>query len=312
MVLLFAACGEGTDKKPIQTNSPTVKDILVPFFDKDSAYAYVKKQVDFGPREPNSAAHKACGDWMVAKLKSFGATVTEQKDRVPAHDGNVLNMRNIIASFRPDRANRIFLSAHWDTRPRADQDSDINRKNDPILGANDGASGVGILIEIARIMQETPAPIGVDLILWDIEDYGVPEAQGSYALGSQYWSKTKHKASYQALYGINLDMVGAENAQFPKEGYSMAFAPNVVQKVWAAAAKLGYSNYFVQRRGERITDDHVYVNQIAQIPTIDIIHLPPRGGFFRHWHTHGDDLSVIDPKTLQAVGQTLLEVIYHE
>lgn len=194
LVLLLAACaGEPKTSPPAQQQQAPVKDILVPFFDKDSAYDYVKTQVDFGPREPNSSGHKACGDWLVSKFKAFGATVTEQKDRVPAHDGNVLNMRNIIASFRPEQARRVILSAHWDTRPRADQDADPSKRNNPILGANDGASGVGVLLEIARVMQDNPAPIGIDLILWDIEDYGMPNAQGSYALGSQYWSKKKHK-----------------------------------------------------------------------------------------------------------------------
>ncbi|WP_298653640.1 M28 family peptidase [uncultured Proteiniphilum sp.] len=291
-----------------------------PGFNADSAYAFVERQVNFGPRIPGSAAHKACGDYLAAKLAGFGAQVTEQKVDITHYDGKNLPIRNIIGSYHPEREKRVLLFAHWDTRPFADEESDAGRQLQPIAGADDGASGVGVLLEIARNLQQHPVEVGIDIIYFDLEDWGQPSfdtdwVQGDWwCLGSQYWSEQPHVENYKATYGILLDMVGAANATFLKEGYSIQHASNVVEKVWGTAAKLGYANYFPPKSGGYITDDHLPVNRHHRAPSINIINLKTdsQTGFAPHWHTHRDDMHNIDRHSLRVAGQTVMEVIYTE
>ncbi|MEA5128632.1 MAG: M28 family peptidase [Proteiniphilum sp.] len=293
---------------------------ISPEFNADSAYAFVEKQVDFGPRIPGSDAHKACGDYLVAKLTGFGALVTEQKADITHYDGKNLSIRNIIGSFYPEKEKRILLYAHWDTRPFADEEPDPGRQQQPIAGADDGASGVGTLLEIARNLSQYPLEVGVDIIFFDLEDWGQPSfetdwVQGEWwCLGSQYWSEQPHVENYKADYGILLDMVGAANASFLKEGYSTQYASNILEKVWNTAVKLGYGNYFLSKSGGYITDDHLPVNKHHRAPSINIINLKTdtQTGFAPHWHTHRDDMRNIDRSTLKVVGQTVMEVIYSE
>jgi glutaminyl-peptide cyclotransferase len=298
-------------------------DIPVPDFNSDSAYFFVEKQVKFGPRIPNSRAHQEAGDYLVSQFKLYGATVTEQEFVATTFDNQKLNLRNIIASFYPTISKRILLAAHWDTRPFADKDT--QNKNAPFDGANDGASGVGVLLEIARVLSKADSlAVGVDIILFDGEDWGEQEPlQGRistpqgldswWCLGSQHWSKNKHKKNYSASYGILLDMVGARRSQFFREGASMTYAPKIVEKVWALAGKIGYSDYFVKKNVGTITDDHIYVNQYAKIPMIDIVHYQAGIGFFGDYHhSQKDNLTLINKETLKAVGSTLLHVIYYE
>jgi len=317
---LFTSCG-GNNKKPTTDTTINKPIVNIPVFNEDSAYTFVEQQVKFGPRVPNTPAQTKCADYLVSKLKTFLPNVIVQETKVKAYNGKMLTCKNIIASFKPELNNRIFLSSHWDSRPYADNDPDPKNHNTPIDGANDGASGVGILIEIARQINLNNPKIGIDIILFDVEDYGQPEFfigprnEDSWCLGSQYWAKNPHKTNYYAKYGILLDMVGATNATFPKEGFSLDYAPDVVRNVWNAAFKAGYANYFVDgNMGQRITDDHLYVNQIIKIPTIDIIHLNQSGdhSFPIEWHTLKDNINVIDRNTLKAVGQTLMTVIYEE
>ncbi len=302
-----------------QESSPVeTAKVDVPVFNQDTAYFYVQKQVAFGPRVPNTVKHDECADYLIETLKSFGLNVIVQQAKVKAFDNSVLNIKNIIAEFNPQASQRILLTAHWDTRPWADQDD--QDKNKPILGANDGASGVGVLLELARIISQKNPRVGVDIILFDAEDYGQPEGtmveqkSDTYCLGSQYWSKNLHKTNYHPLFGILLDMVGAKGATFTKEGNSTYYAPAVVNKVWDAANRLGYSNHFINLNSGWITDDHLYINSIAGIPTIDILHhdLATKSNFGTYWHTHDDNMDAVDRNTLKAVGQTLLEVIYKE
>lgn len=308
-----------------KSNKETTKNIVEPYikispnFNADSAYSYIDKQVSFGPRVPNSAAHSACGDYLVTKLKEFGADVTEQKADVTNYNGENLEMRNIIGSYNSENEHRILLFAHWDTRPFADEETDPNKQLQPILGADDGASGVGVLLEIARQLKLKNANVGVDIIFFDVEDYGQPNFDKNivkgdwWCLGSQYWSENPHKENYKADYGILLDMVGSIDVTFLKEGYSRQYAPKVVDKLWSTAAKLGYSQYFLGKNGGFITDDHVPVNEKLRIPSVDIINIKDTGtGFASHWHTLSDDMSKIHKPTLNAVGQTLMEVIYLE
>ncbi|MCI4670655.1 MAG: M28 family peptidase [Bacteroidia bacterium] len=301
--------GKGKGKlPPVVLVNPNIK---VPSFSQDSAYKFIEKQLSFGPRVPNSAPHADCADWLIRKFISYGAEVQTQPAVVQAYDGTPLNMQNIIASYNPDRAQRIMLTAHWDTRPVADQD--VERQDEPIPGANDGGSGVGVLLEIARLIgQDSNLNIGVDIILWDAEDYGNSNVPDSYCLGSQYWARNPHKANYNPVYGINLDMVGGINARFTQEGQSITYAPSVVQKVWNTSSKIGYSKFFSTLKTPGIIDDHLYINQIAKIPTIDIIDNQPGTSFFGQWHTHADDIHIISKETLKAVGQTVLTVVYNE
>ena len=295
--------------------------VKIPDFNADSAYYYVKKQVDFGPRVCNTKAHEKCGDFLEKKLREFCPEVIVQKGQVKAFNGTMLNLRNIIGSFNPGTNNRIFLCSHWDSRPWADYDPDPAKHKTPIDGANDGASGVGVLLEVARQLSISKPSIGIDIIFFDAEDYGPPadETQGEettdwWALGSQYWAKNPHKTNYFAKYGILLDMVGAANATFLQEAFSMNYAPAVVKLVWSTATRLGYSDYFIFEQGGMITDDHVPINKILNIPTIDIIHLDRKSktGFFPYWHTVKDDINSIDRTTLKVVGTTLLKVIESE
>ena len=305
---------------PKKKESPATV-VEVPRFNADTAYAYMKKQVDFGPRVPGSAPHRKAADFLIAELKSRGATVTVQTFKATTYDKVDVELSNIIASFQPSKQKRLLLAAHWDTRPFADKDKE--RKDAPMDGANDGASGVGVLLEIARSLQSNPTSAGVDIILFDGEDWGEKEgspevlpAEGLadwWCLGSQYWSKNKHKAGYTAYYGILLDMVGAKDAHFFREGHSQQYAPRIVEKVWSTAARLGYSNFFVTQDAPPITDDHVFVNELGKIPMIDVVHYDVKVGYFgEHHHTTKDNMEIISKETLMAVGSTVMDVIYRE
>ncbi|HET6245447.1 MAG TPA: M28 family peptidase [Bacteroidia bacterium] len=320
-VMIFS-CSRPADenKKTVTEEKPVVIEprVETPDFNADSAYAFIEKQVSFGPRVPNSKAHAQTAQFLVNKLKSYGFNVILQEGEVTSFDNKILGLKNIIAESKPEARERVMLFAHWDTRPFADQDS--KDRNKPIDGANDGGSGVGVLLEIARQISQYPPEIGVDIILFDAEDYGQPEGTmmerkaDTYALGSQYWSKKPHKTGYKARYGILLDMVGAKDAIFTKEGTSMYYAPMIVQKVWDTASLLGYGAYFIDKKTPGITDDHSYVNSIAGIPSIDIIQYDSQteSKFGHYWHTHMDNMDIIDKNTLKAVGQTVLDVVFQE
>ncbi len=317
--LVFSVFQDKPQPRKKKDTSKTKKEhIKAPDFNADSAYAYVQKQVDFGPRNPNSESAEKCGDWLVSKLESFGANVIPQTAVVTAFDGTKLNMRNIIAEFQPEKKKRIMLYAHWDTRPFADKDT--VRLNEPILGANDGGSGVGVLLEIARILHDYPTNYGIDIMLFDSEDYGAPanrisKKKNDWCLGSQYWSRNPHHPNYKASYGILLDMVGGKNASFPYEGTSAVYAPHILDKLFKSAGRLGYSDLFVERRTQETIDDHKYVNEIRKIPSACLVefHIHQMGfAYGKFHHTHQDNMDVISAETLQAVGDVVMDVIYNE
>ncbi|HPE86623.1 MAG: M28 family peptidase [Bacteroidales bacterium] len=322
ILLLLASCTNNHPKQePTTRQENTTGRIMVPQFNADSAYRYVAEQVAFGPRVPGSSAQQLTAKYLAEKLKSFGATVTEQEFSARAYNHEILSGINIIGSYAPEKKKRILLAAHWDSRPYADHDANPEFHRTPIDGANDGASGVGVLLEIARIIQPQLPEAGIDIIFFDLEDYGPPEdtqnedAGEFWGLGSQYWAKNPHQFNYRAAYGILLDMVGAPDAVFPMEGFSLYYAPHIVRKVYDRARSLGYENYFPQQQGTYVNDDHLYVNKYANIPMIDIIHQDPdskNNAFFEHWHTINDNLEAIDRAPLQVVGEVLLHVIYNE
>lgn len=312
-LMLLSACGH---KQALTTeNMP-----MGPDFSADSAYAFCQLQCDFGPRTMNSEAHDLCGQWIAERFRSYGMEVTEQKADLTGYDGTTLKSTNIIASHRPEQADRILLCAHWDSRPWADNDPDEANWHTPVMAANDGASGVAVMLEIARLLQQNDSlNIGVDFICFDAEDWGTPQwsednSDGdTWALGAQYWATHPHRAGYRARFGILLDMVGGEGARFYREQYSTHFANHVVNLVWKAAETAGYSSYFPMKDGAAITDDHVPVNQLAGIPCIDIIPYYPdceASSFGPTWHTVNDDMQHIDRNTLKAVGQTVIQVLF--
>ena len=301
-------------------------DPVGPVFNADSAYAFTKAQCDFGPRNMNSRGHDLCGEWIVNKFREYGCKVTTQRVNLTGYDGTTLRSCNIMASINPEATTRILLCAHWDSRPWADNDPDQSNWKKPIIAANDAASGIAVMLELARIINDGKAEkelrpqLGVDFVCFDAEDWGtpqwadVPDDADSWALGAQYWSKNLPQG-YEARYGILLDMVGGVGAQFFQEGISLQYAPEIVKKVWRSAREVGFGSYFPKRMGGMVTDDHVPVNRYAKIPTIDIIPFYPdckQSGFGPTWHTLADNMENIDRNTLRAVGQTLVQVIYKE
>ena len=292
-----------------------------PAFMADSAMAYCQAQCDFGPRTMNSKAHDLCEEWIVNKFKGFGLEVETQKADLTGWDGTKLHSTNIIAHFNPQAERRILICAHWDSRPWADNDPDSTNWHKPVLAANDGASGVGVMLEVARLLQnDTTLAIGVDLVCFDAEDYGTPQwaeknedSENTWALGAQYWAKNLPE-KYKPQFGILLDMVGGQGAKIYQEQNSIRYAASIVDKVWSAARHAGFSSVFANEVGGGVTDDHIPVNE-AGIPTVDIIPFYPdcrQSSFGPTWHTINDDMEHLDANTLKAVGQTLIQVIYSE
>ena len=316
-----------THPTPIQDDADKVEPVG-PQFLADSAYAYCEAQCAFGPRVMNSEAHEKCAEWIAAKFRQFGCDVELQKADLKGYDGTILHATNIIARHNPEAKRRILLCAHWDSRPWADNDPDTLNWRKPVMAANDGASGVAVMLEVARLVSAQQgglkADLGIDFVCFDAEDWGTPQwaddqsgSAESWALGAQHWAQSYANANTNDTshlsYGILLDMVGGEGAQFYHESYSKQYAPDVLKRVWRAARQVGYGSFFPRKDGGMITDDHVPVNQIAGIPTIDIVPCYPdcpTSSFGPTWHTVDDTMDHIDRATLQAVGQTLIQVIW--
>lgn len=316
----FVSCSnpkteENAQQKTEQASTPKLP---TPNFSSDSAYVFLETQVKFGPRVPGTDAHARCAEYLKQKLSGYGLQTQIQSETIGTFDGKKFRLKNIIAEYKPEISKRILLCAHWDTRPWADQDS-VNRYK-PFDGADDGGSGGAVLLEVARLLQNSNLNVGVDIVLFDLEDYGqeqnddrFPQQENTWCLGSQYWSKNLHKPNYFAQFGILLDMVGGKNPTFPREGTSVRFAPAEVDKVWKIAQQMGYSQFFTDLEGPQTTDDHLYVNQLANIRCIDIVHYKMnKMDYAPHHHTHGDNLSVIDKNTLQMVGRVVMETLFSE
>ncbi len=324
MAVMMSGCGNKKTNMSENTQQP-----VGPEFVADSAFFYCQQQCDFGPRTMNSEAHKECGEWIASQFRNRGMQVILQRADLKGYDGTILKSTNIIASYRPELQDRILLCAHWDSRPWADNDPDEAHWHTPVMAANDGASGVGVMLEIARLLSKYASvdslqlnpKIGVDFICFDAEDWGTPQWEehevdgNTWALGSEYWAAHPHKEGYRARFGILLDMVGGQGAQFYQESFSKHYAADIVNKVWKAATTVGYGSYFPSKEGGMITDDHVPVNQVAGIPCIDIIPCYPdceQSSFGPTWHTVHDNMQHLDRNTLKAVGQTIVQVLYGE
>lgn len=320
-LLMSVSCsgkGNAASSENASTDAPAFTERGA--FSADSAYGYVERQVAFGPRIPGSNAHKACREWLTSQLGSYADTVMVTGTPVKAWDGNTLPVHNILGRFNPQSTTRILLLAHYDTRPWADHDPDEDARMLPFDGANDGASGVGVLLEIARNLAKERPEIGVDILLTDVEDYGarndvqVAGEEDSWCLGSQQFVQNlPYNAVDAPRYGILLDMVGGKNARFPQEYFSARYAQKPTAKVWAMAKKLGLGNRFPTSEGGSINDDHIPFIR-AGIPVTDIIESanPSTGSFNPTWHTHADNMENIDKTTLGDVGRVVLNVIYSE
>lgn len=310
LTMALAGCGRTQQKTAGEPMAPAA-------FSADSAYAYTDAQVKMGARVPGTPAHKECLEYLRSSLERFGLETAVEQGSLPRYDGKQQEICNVVGRYRPDLKQRVLLCAHWDCRPWSDHESDPEKQMIPVLGANDGASGVGVLLEIARQLQIQQPETGVDIVFFDAEDMGTPDfyrgesRENSWCLGSQLWAAQHkaEKADYQ--YGILLDMIGSPDAVFGKEYFSLQYAPQVLQHIWGIAGKIGFSRWFVYRNTGAVTDDHYYVNSIAGIPTIDIIHYDPQSGtgFPSYWHTNHDDMQNVSRTTLDAVGKTLMTAI---
>lgn len=312
-VAMLSSCsakenGDNGDSTQIVTESVAIPANL-PTFSADSAFSYLKQQVEFGPRVPNSEAHRKAADWLAAELRRHGAEVTLQQASLKAFDGTQLNAVNIFGSFNPEATDRLLLLAHYDTRPWADKDSDPAKHSTPVDGANDGASGVAVLLETARILGANNPGYGIDILFVDAEDYGDYDNEDSWALGARYFAQNPIKPGYAPQRAILLDMVGGKNAVFPAEYFSRQAAPQLDDAFRASAAAMGHANLFPNVYGSGITDDHVELIN-AGIPAIDIIDYRHDTGFAPSWHTSDDNISNIDTDVLKAVGETLIHYIY--
>lgn len=289
-------------------------------FSADTAFAYLKTQCDFGARVPGSAAHQRCGDYIVKTFQNLHLTVTEQTAPVKAWDGKLLIVRNIIATYNPAAEERIVLAAHWDSRPWADEDPDSAKHHQPVMAANDGASGVAVLMEVARHLAELKPAVGIDFVCFDAEDYGAPywgkgDDEGKdWCLGSQHWATQARATGYHARYGILLDMVGGMDARFCHEGFSKKYAEAAMNRLWETAKNVGASSLFVDADGGWATDDHVAMNEVAGVPTVDVVPYIANAerSFGTTWHTTNDTPEHISRETLRLVGQTLLQMIFEE
>ncbi len=303
--ILMHGCGNNSTEPQTSKNEGGNTTIVLKgnAFSEDSAYVFIQKQVDFGFRIPGTVAHNNCANWLFDKLQEYCDTAYFQKGKTSTHTGDEIPVYNLIGSINPNATKRMLFGAHWDSRPTADQDQ--NRSNMPILGANDGASGVGVLLEIARIIDTLPSEMGLDIIFFDAEDLGISEIENSFCLGSQYWARTPHIPNYKARMGVLLDMVGDEHAEFLWEANSNQWGNFLLAHIWTIAHELGYQTHFKTQNTGMVIDDHVYVYKGLGIPMIDIIDYNLQRGFPEQWHTHSDNMDQIHKPTLKAVGHTL-------
>jgi len=281
----------------------------IPNFNGQRALNDLQTQCAFGPRVPGSEASKNCLLFLEKELQQPAEKVVRQTFQY--HDklcNKFLVMTNLLASFNIKNNQRIFLAAHWDSRPTADRDPLPENRTKPVPGANDGASGVAVLMEIARCLQIVAPQIGVDIILFDGEDYGPEGNLDEYFLGSRYFAEVMR--NYRPRYGILLDMVGDAQLSIPVERFSNDYLPQIVQKVWTTAASLGVSQ-FEDRLGEYISDDHRMLIEKG-IPCIDIIDFDYPDVSQRYWHTLEDTPDKCSAESLEAVGKVLLQVIFNE
>ncbi len=302
---LSACGGKAADTTAIPKSEKTVE------FNADSAYNYIARQVAMGPRVPGSEGHARCHGWITEQLSAMGATVELHDTVWQSPNGSKVEVRNIIGRINPDAPRQVMLAAHYDTRPWADRDADPKNHNTAIDGANDGGSGVAVILEILRNYPKD-SKVGLTMLFLDQEDSGSYEGDDrEWCLGSQAYAASLTPADSRPDYGFLLDIVGGRDAVFPREYFSEMMAPAVNNRLWAAAAAVGETSRFPDRIGGAVNDDHLYLLE-AGIPIIDIIESqhPATGSFNPTWHTLDDNLENIDRATLRSVGVTVTHAIY--
>lgn len=320
-LLLASACsgsGQAASGNQNETGNASQEVAASPVFNGDSAMQYVKEMLSFGPRVPGTDAQVKTAEWLQQQLARLGAEVEVQHTEAKAYNGTMLPIINVTGSYNTNARMRVLILAHWDSRHIADNDPDQSKRKEPVMGANDGASGCGVMLELARMAAQQNPQVGIDLLFTDAEDYGAPDDwNGSHdadywALGTQAWCKDKRKKGYKAQYGILLDMVGAPDATFYHEYYSKRFAREYLNIVWNKARELGYSNLFIAEDGAGVTDDHVAVNEILGVPCIDIIDTRANSDqtFYPHWHTTHDTFDKLSVTTIQKVGNVLKSLLW--
>ena len=320
LVCLLSACGGKTKSKA--GGADTIALAPCPVFNTDTCMKYIQEQCEFGPRVTGSKESVLCKQYLVDQFNRLGAVVEEQPCEVTLWDNSKLPACNIIATLNPENTDRILFCAHWDSRPWADNDEDENNHRKPVLAANDGASGVAVMMELCRLLNQKPVKVGIDFVCFDAEDLGTPQwaeteesDSHTWCLGSKYWAEKAREDGYRARYGVLLDMVGGRGSVFPAERVSQEFAQPIVSLIWRLGNQIGYGHYFpLNREGGFLMDDHVNVNRYARIPCIDIVPYFTDGpsSFGPTWHTVNDTPENIDPNVLEAVGQTLTQLIYNE
>ena len=315
LILLLSGCdfscsGPNANLKNAQPLESKQEVSKVPTFDENYSFEVIHSYEAFGPKVPGTSAHQKAGNWIISELKRWDTSVLEQTTTAKTYDGKTIPVRNIITQINPTAKTRYLLSAHWDNRPFADEDK--KDKTKPILGTNDGGSGVAVLLTIAKAMQNVKSDFGIDLAFWDAEDWGNARDGKGYCLGSEYWAKNPIPAKYHAEYGINYDMVGRIGSVFPIEGYSMRNAAFVYDKLHRAAAALKDEDFFPSYQIGPIIDDHYYVTVTTGIPMIDLIYMTENGMFPPEWHTHQDTAEFISRDILKVVGQTTLQMLFSQ
>lgn len=314
-LLALAGCKHNREESTAAVAAVDYRQVAAPAFSADTAYAYVERQLAFGNRIPGSKGWEQCARWIASQMARWCDTVLVQDFTATLWDQSTVPGKNIVATLRPMAEKRLLLAAHWDSRSWADHDPDDAHHRSPVPGANDGASGVAVLMEMARVMSQMPPEIGVDFLFFDVEDQGAPEwsdvyDEDTWCKGSQHWVRNRHVPFYTAVYGILFDMVGTQHPRFTREQISRNYAPGLVDKLWNAAKALGYGDIFVNLNTDPILDDHYYVNRLSGIPMVDIVQNNGNTAFFEHWHTTSDDLEAVSGESLRIVGEVALKVIY--
>ena len=271
-------------------------------FDGARGLGYVERQLAFGPRIPNTAGHRDAGDWLAAELALRADTVIVQAWTHITARGDTLALRNFFARFRPEATERVLFLAHWDTRPRADRSANLAAQRQPVPGANDGASGVAVLLGIADALKARAPAVGVDLLFVDGEDWGDFSDSTEALIGSRYFA-AHLPPGYQPLYGVLFDMVGDKDLQLHWEGYSQSFAPEVVQRVWAFAERLGYDRVFQPGVRHTLVDDHVPLQE-AGLRVIDVVDFD-----YPYWHTTEDTFDKVSAASLKIVGDVAIALV---
>lgn len=304
MAVGFAALGPACDGAEgggdPATDGATVN---APRFDGAAAYQLVRKQLSFGPRIPGTEAHRRQAEWMREYLAARADTLIVQRFEHLTVDGETIELVNVFARFNPDAGQPILFLAHWDTRPAADQAHDPEGRKAPVPGANDGASGTAVLLQLAEMLAESPPPRAVDILLVDGEDYGDFSLGQDVFLGSRHFAANM-PAGYDPDFGVLLDMVGDRDLEIYVEGNSNRLAPGVVDRVWRVAARLGFGDVFHKEVRHTVNDDHIPLNE-AGIPTINIIDFD-----YPYWHTPEDTADKVSASSLGVVGTVMARLAY--